>query len=139
MADYEKVGLLVVRDGRILLCRKRGLASGLILPGGRFEAGESAAECLAREIAEELGDVSLKSVEYVGTYEDRAASDDPTVLKTVSIELYRGEIAGDPEASSEIAELVWFGPDSDRGLLSPILINKIIPDLSARGIIHWSI
>ena len=34
MADYDKVGLLTVRDGRILLCRKRHSTSLLILPGG---------------------------------------------------------------------------------------------------------
>ena len=55
MADYDKVGLLVVRDGRILLCRKKHTTSLLILPGGCREAGESSAGCLLREIHEELG------------------------------------------------------------------------------------
>lgn len=114
------------------------MKSGLILPGGKYEAGESAFECLSREIAEELGSVRIERLQYVGTYEDRAASDDPSVTKTVSIELCRGELIGEPAALAEIAELVWFGPGSDPRLLSPILINKIIPDLAARGIIDWN-
>jgi hypothetical protein len=34
MADYEKIGPLVVRAGAILLCRKKHGTSLLILPGG---------------------------------------------------------------------------------------------------------
>lgn len=138
MADYNKVGLLVVRDGRMLLCRKHSLASKLILPGGCIEPGESAEQCLAREIREELGEgVSVENPEYVGTYADRAASDDPSVEKTVEIRLCRGELRGTPVASSEIVELVWFGADSDWEQLSPILANKIVPDLAARGLLDW--
>lgn len=32
--DFDKVGLLAVRDGKILLCRKKHATSLLILPGG---------------------------------------------------------------------------------------------------------
>ena len=54
MADYDKVGLLAVRDGRILLCRKKHTTSALILPGGCREPGESSLDCLTRELREEL-------------------------------------------------------------------------------------
>jgi 8-oxo-dGTP pyrophosphatase MutT (NUDIX family) len=135
MADYDKVGLLVVRAGRILLCRKRHSTSLLILPGGCFEQGETALECLARELREELGEVAASGLEYVGTYSDRAAGD---ATKTVRIELYRGELAGTPVASSEIRELVWFSETDDRAQLAPSLVNRILPDLVARGILDWS-
>jgi 8-oxo-dGTP pyrophosphatase MutT (NUDIX family) len=135
MADFNKVGLLVVRGDRFLLCRKNTLTSRLILPGGCIEPGESPEECLARELREELGDVSVTDLEYVGTYEDRAGSDDPTVHKTVEIQLYRGQLVGAPAASSEIAELVWFGPDSNRDQLTPILVRRILPDLVRRSIL----
>ena len=138
MADIDKVGLLALRDDRLLLCRKGRDTSKLILPGGRIEAGESDLECLARELREELGDVSLEAVEYLGAYEDRAAFDDPSIVKTLRIVLYRGRLRGRPTPSAEIAELVWFGPDSDRRDLTPILLNRILPDLIARAVLPWS-
>jgi len=48
--------LFVVRDGEILLIRKkRGLGAGKINgPGGRIDPGESPAECAVREVREEL-------------------------------------------------------------------------------------
>lgn len=133
--DYDKVGLLAIRDGRMLLCRKKHTTSLLILPGGCYEAGESAAQCLNRELHEELGDVRVEDVDYVGTYTDVAAGPGPA--KTVRIELYRGVLIGEPAARSEIKELVWFGEADDPCQLSPSLVNKILPDLIARGILAW--
>jgi ADP-ribose pyrophosphatase YjhB (NUDIX family) len=51
------VGAVVVRDGKLLLVlRGRGPGTGRwSLPGGRVEAGESLADALARELAEETG------------------------------------------------------------------------------------
>ena len=48
--------VFVVDGGRVLLIRKkRGLGAGKINgPGGRIEAGETPAECGAREVEEEL-------------------------------------------------------------------------------------
>lgn len=132
--DYDKVGLLAIRDGRILLCRKRHTTALLILPGGCYEDGESAAECLDRELREELGDVRVEGVEYVGTYTDRAAG---SGAKVVRIELHSGELIGEPAPHSEIKELVWFGEADDRAQLAPSLANKILPDLITRGILPW--
>src|SRR5579863_1770801 len=75
--DYDKVGLLTIRDGRFLLCRKKHTTALLILPGGCFEPGESAAHCLDRELREELGDVRVTDVEFVGVYTDVAAGSGP--------------------------------------------------------------
>ena len=138
MADFNKVGVLILRGNRLLLCRKNRDTSKLILPGGRIEAGESDLECLARELREELGEVALRNVEYVGTYEDRAALDDPAVLKTLRIALYRGDLVGEPTPASEITGFVWFGPESDVAELTPIFVNRILPDLLTRGILPWS-
>ena len=138
MADFNKVGALILRDDRLLLCRKNRDTSKLILPGGRVEAGESDVDCLTRELREELGEVVLRNVEYVGTYEDRAAFDDPAVVKTLRIALYRGDMVGAPTPASEITEIVWFGPDSDVAELTPIFLNRILPDLLSRGILSWS-
>ena len=137
-ADIDKVGLLTVRDGKILLCRKKHTTSLLILPGGRREPGESSMDCLTRELREELGDVTLSNAQLIGVYSDRAAGSDAAQPKTVRIELYGGELTGEPVASSEIRELVWFGELDDRSQLAPSIARKILPDLLARGILPWS-
>lgn len=132
--DYDKVGLAAVRDGCILLCRKKHTTALLILPGGCREAGESAEECLNRELREELGDVRVASSEYVATYVDRAAG---AADKIVRVELYRGELVGDPRPHAEIRDLVWFSEGGDWAQLAPSLANQILPDLIARRILTW--
>ena len=132
MADYHKAGLLHLKDGRILLCRKKHTTSLLILPGGSLEPGETAEECLKRECREELGDVDVSELRHLGVYESPAAGQDG---KTVKIELYAGELLGVPAAHSEIQDLVWFGPEDDATLLAPSLRNIIFPDLRRRGLL----
>jgi 8-oxo-dGTP diphosphatase len=135
MVDYDKVGLLTIRDGHILLCRKKRGTSLLILPGGCLEMGESAMDCLYREIAEELGPVQVSDLRYIATYRDQAAG---SASKIVQIQLYEGALSGEPSPQSEIAELVWFGSDDDRTQLSPSLARQIVPDLIDRKILAWS-
>jgi 8-oxo-dGTP diphosphatase len=135
MAHYNKVGLITIRENRMLLCRKKTGASLLILPGGCIEPGETSVHCLRREIIEELGPVLVSSLEYVATYRDKAAGE---ARKTVQIELYRGDLVGDPVPRSEIAELVWFGQGDDRSQLAPSIANKILPDLIRRKILNWT-
>lgn len=133
---YHKVGLITIRGGRILLCRKKKATALLILPGGKIERGESNLACLNRELGEELGDVAVAVPEFIGTYRDRAAGG--LGLRTVQIELYRGDLTGTPKPSSEIGELVWFGEQDDWRQLAPSLANNILPDLIARGLLPWS-
>jgi len=91
MADYDKVGLLTVRNGRILLCRKKHTTSALILPGEvprRRAIGAGFA--WPRELREELGMCRCSEPEdnnwrLIRTA-PRAASQD------VDIELYRAGI-----------------------------------------------
>jgi 8-oxo-dGTP pyrophosphatase MutT (NUDIX family) len=133
MPDYHKAGLLYIRDGRVLLCRKKHTTSLLILPGGSFEQGETAEECLMRECREELGEVEISNLRHLGDYESPAAGAEH---KTVRIELYAADLCGTPAAHSEIRELVWFGPQDDEALLAPSLRNVIFPDLRRRGILR---
>ncbi len=51
------VGAAVLRDGRVLACRRIGppdLAGWWEFPGGKVEAGETDGQALVRELAEEL-------------------------------------------------------------------------------------
>lgn len=130
----HKAALLAVRDGRILLC-KRKKGGPLILPGGKIEAGESLEQCLVREVAEELGGVTVTGIVLAGTYEDMTAGLDGEPERRIRIDLFQGALSGEPAASSEIAGLVWFGPNGNLEEVAPSLRNKIIPDLRRRGIL----
>ena len=130
-ADFEKAGLLTVREGRVLLCRKKHTTSLLILPGGVKEAGETAEDCLRREVREELGEVVLGSLVFLGDFVSPAAVEG----KTVRVELFAGELTGEPVASSEIKELVWFGVEDDPKLLAPSLRDLIFPELRRMGLL----
>ena len=131
MADIHKIGLFHLKNGRVLLCRKKHTTSLLILPGGKLEPGEAAEECLRRECREELGEVEVLNLRYIDAYESPAAGQDG---KTVKIELYSGDLEGVPVAHAEIRELVWFGPEDEAELLAPSLRDIIFPDLRRRGL-----
>jgi 8-oxo-dGTP diphosphatase len=135
MAEILKYGLAVIRDGRLLLCRTRKYPD-LIMPGGKPEGEESPDEGIAREISEELGGtvgVRPGTLSYFGSFEDEAAGK-PGV--TVRIELYTGQLDGDPEPSSEIAELVWWSPrERPRDELSAIVRNHIVPALEQAALL----
>lgn len=138
MADFNKVALLVQDDsGRILMCKKDHATSLLIFPGGRIEEGETDMACLARELAEELGQVTPQRIEWIGTYQGIAHHDDPSIRKTLEIRLYQGELEGTPVPSGEITELCRFGKGDDPKLLTPIFTDHILPDLRKRGILPW--
>jgi len=138
MADFNKVGLLVVKSNSFLVCRKNNYTSKLIMPGGQIDPGETIEECLLRETREELGkEVSLNNVQYFGTYIDKAASDDPTINKTVEIKLYQAEMNGTAIPSDEVVELMWFSKEHNPEELSEIIRNKILPDLLKRQIVNW--
>lgn len=56
-APLVGVGVLVLRDGRVLVGRRKGShgADTWALPGGHLEFGETVAQCAIREVLEETG------------------------------------------------------------------------------------
>lgn len=138
MAYYNKIGLLVLNDDqtKFLVCEKapENVTSDYIMPGGQFQE-KSVEECLKNEIKEELNcEVDFSTLEYIGEYADVAAGRPD---REVSIKLYQGNLIGEPTPSTEIKHIHWIGKqDQQNNRVSPIIRNKIIPDLVARQILQ---
>lgn len=124
-----KIGLAVVRDGRLLVVRKRG-KSLFILPGGKPEEGEGDLKALEREIAEELG-CTCVAPRLEGDFSDVAAEMGDA---TVTVRLYSGELSETPRACSEIVELAWVELVGNQSVaLAPSITNRILPHLARDG------
>ena len=105
-----------------------------LMPGGRFEE-KTVEECLKAEIKEELNcEVDFKTLEFVNEFVDVAASNPD---RDVSIKLYKAVLIGQPTPSSEIGTLHWIGKDdAENERVSPIIRNKIIPNLVSKEILR---
>ncbi|MFA4954558.1 MAG: NUDIX domain-containing protein [Patescibacteria group bacterium] len=139
MAYYNKIGLLVLSEDakKFLVCEPgekytEKSVTQYLMPGGKLEE-KSDVECLQREIKEELDcELNLDSLELIGEYTDVAA----TPGRDVMIRLYKGKLIGIPTPSTEIGALHWIGKeDVTNQKVSPIIRNKIIPDLVEKGIV----
>lgn len=139
MAYYNKVGLLVLNNEqtKFLVCQPgekytEKSITQYLMPGGKLEE-KNDIECLQTEIKEELGcEIDVSSLELIGEYTDVAAIPGRDVM----IRLYKGKLIGIPKPSAEIGALHWIGKeDQIIPRVSPIIRNKIIPDLINRGIL----
>lgn len=136
MAYFNKIGLLLLNDdqSKFLTCEKNNFTTDLIMPGGQREDGENDTECLAREIGEEMAvKLDEMNLKFIGEYTDVAGGDS---TKDVAIKLYKGKVIGEPKPSAEIIRFYWLGKDDlTNPRLSPVIKNKIIPDLIAKKIL----
>lgn len=115
-------------DGRMLTVRKNGTAS-FMLPGGKLEPGESAAEAAVREVAEELGvRLLVEELTLLGEFEADAANE-PGHLVRSTVFTWAGEVA--PDAAAEIAELRWasLAEISDGADFAPLTREYVVPAL----------
>ena len=137
MAYYNKIGLLILSEDRtkFLVCEKapENVTSDYIMPGGKLEESDEM-ECLKNEIDEELGcAVDFDSLVLMGEHTDVAAGRPD---RDVCIKLYQGKVVGEPRPNTEIKYLHWIGKDAVMNArVSPIIRNKIIPDLVVRKIL----
>jgi 8-oxo-dGTP diphosphatase len=111
MPDIAAVGAIAIRDGAVLLIR-RGHAPGLgswSLPGGRVEAGETAEQALAREVAEETG-----LVVKVGALAGEVLLDGPGDTIYAVRDFFVTPTGGTESAGDDATDLAWV-PFADMG------------------------
>lgn len=131
--NIKKAGALIFKDNKFLIVKPNDRPY-FINPGGKYEKGESAEDCLRRELKEEL-QVEVVSMKHYKNYEiDKAAHSD----NKLTLELYIVEIKGEPKPSAEIGELVWLSKEdfnSKKFNLAPSF-SKIVPDLIKDGLLQ---
>lgn len=125
----RKCAAIILREGQLLVVRKRG-TSTFISPGGKVEPGESAIECLRRELCEELG-VELVGAERFGTFKG-VASFEGTPLE---VDAWLTSVEGECSPRAEIEELRWINGSTQLPVGS-IFRDGVIPALVEQGRIH---
>lgn len=91
---------VVIKDKKLLIVKKN---ETWILPGGKINPGETDLECLARELSEELKNVSVKSARYYDDFDGVS----PHRKDSIRVTAYLTTIDGEPSPSAEIKEVKW--------------------------------
>lgn len=131
MGPQVCVGAVVVQDDCLLLVRRgRGPAAGeWSVPGGRVETGETLAEAVVREVAEETG-LDVVCDELVGWVE-RIGSDHHFVIFDFRATPL-GPADTEPSAGDDAAEVAWV-PLTELSELR--LVDGLAEFLAAHGVI----
>ena len=122
---------ILTQDGRVLACQRRPdqpHGSKWEFPGGKREAGESSAECLRRELREELGIEAEVGAEVWRT-EHVYPGRPPVALVFFAVPAYRGVVENRAFAEIrwvEMAELTRLDfLDADRDLIDRLVHGDI--------------
>src|SRR2546428_11954505 len=112
LRPWIAVGVIVVRDGKVLLIRRgkeRGGGFGAV-PGGMVDLGETSRQAAAREAEEETGlDVEVGEVFWVADAIRREA-DGRVVYHNVIVDYLADAPSGDPVCGDDAMDVRWCGP-----------------------------
>ena len=125
---YHVTAAIIRKDGKVLITRRpRGshLAGYWEFPGGKQEPGEKLRQCLARELAEEIGieaRVDELFMEVKHTYPDRQ----------ISLHVFEcTPLSGTPD-TLQCSELKWISPTDLARFTFPPPDLKVIEKLKHR-------
>jgi 8-oxo-dGTP pyrophosphatase MutT (NUDIX family) len=120
--QIHTAGLVVIKDKKILLAfslNKRAF----YLPGGKINVGESATQCLAREIKEELNiDIQENQLRYYTHITAPAYGESAGLFMEQECFLLR--TLEDPKPSAEIEAIEYF--DSQTYALQPEQVPGVV-------------
>jgi len=121
----------VVDDGRLLLVSKSSAPRVFYLPGGKPDDGETATECVRRELREELG-TELSSLEFLETVHAVAALEQVPM----AMDVFLATIDGAPAPAAEIASVAWYADGTPfAGELAPAIVGGVLPTLRKRSLL----
>jgi 8-oxo-dGTP diphosphatase len=121
----------VVDDGRLLLVSKSAAPRVFYLPGGKPDDGESATECIRRELREELG-TEPASLEFLETVRAVAALEQVPM----TMDVFLATLDGAPAPAAEIASLAWYTDGTPfAGELAPAIVGGVLPTLRKRALL----
>lgn len=130
----EKVALAVFKDKKMLQVRTYKQEEVFYTLGGKIEDGESDIDCLKREVKEEIGcELDEGSLRFLTVFQDVAHGKKGALA---NIRMYTGKLIGEPEPTSEIAEIGYFDTSSDKKHLSEIAQRLIFPWLKEHRFIN---
>lgn len=123
---HVSAAVILDDQGRLLVVRKAG-TTAFMQPGGKPEAGESPAETLSRELAEEIGiHIAPAGMQSLGTYTANAANEPGFI---VVADCFAVDIRGqEPAAAAEIEELRWITrADAEHLDIAPLAREYFLP------------
>lgn len=122
------VSAAIITDaaGRVLVVRKQG-TERFMQPGGKPEAGETAAQTLVRELHEELGlQLAEDALRPLGVFISAAANEPGHRVIAAAF-----ATTAEPEevrVQAELAELRWITPADAATLpLAPLSVEHLLP------------
>ena len=126
MTDVTKIGVFPIRDGRVLLCRKKGI-DALIALGGKLENGETHEACARRETREEA-QCELTNIRPFATFTAKRVDCDGHI----TLHAYLADLIGEPtpRPGDTIYAFAWVGRDYNNGTYTlPPTLHQAFPEL----------
>jgi 8-oxo-dGTP diphosphatase len=121
----------VIENERLLLVSKTAAPRVFYLPGGKRGDGESATDCVRRELREELG-TQPASLEFLETVHAVAALEEVPL----AMDVFLATLDGTPAPAAEIASLAWYTDGTPfAGELAPAIVGGVLPTLRKRALL----
>ena len=130
-ASIDKVGLILIKDKKILMARSKD-SDVFYIPGGKREAKETDMQCLEREIRKELAvQLDTRTAQLFGNYYAQAYNKPEGTL--IKMNCYMANVIGTIKANKEIGQISWLSY-KDRNKVGCVA-KLIFDDLYWKGLI----